>query len=68
MNEHIKKVITIFIILLSYSSFADGSKNADNHALVIIDMQSVFMTRGGDLEYSKNKQKVKDLTTAKLRL
>lgn len=53
-------ILFFSITLFSLSSFADEicSKNSGNAALVIIDMQEGFVTRGGVSNFPENKVKV----------
>ena len=61
LGKHIKKLFFVFLISFSLSCFAGIACIGDNYAMVIIDMQSNFITRSGFETTNENKIKVKEL-------
>lgn len=57
MIDYLKKIVFLTSLLLSLMTFADSDGRRD--ALVIIDMQAPFITRGGNDQLPENVQKVK---------
>lgn len=53
----LKKIVFLTSLLLSLMTFADSDGRKD--ALIIIDMQAPFITRGGNDQIPENVQKVK---------
>jgi nicotinamidase-related amidase len=56
------------ILFISFNSFAIEPRKGDNFALVIIDMQPQFVTRGGDDKLPKNIKKVDDIIARQIEM
>ncbi len=66
MIRYTEKLIYIFLIFLSLSAFAGPARVGDKDALIIIDMQSYFITRGGNQDTVENKRKVQEITQVQI--
>ena len=55
------KVFLLIFLFVSLASFAQTERKGDNYALVIIDMQPKFVTRGGNDQDPENIKKVNQI-------
>ena len=55
-----KKILILLVVLFSLPGLAKGIKGGGK-ALIVIDMQPYFVTRGGNDKKDENKKKVKEI-------
>ena len=61
MNKFTSKLLYIVFLHFSFNCFANPADFRDNSALIVIDMQPRFATRGGNQNDEENKKKLKEL-------